>query len=50
MNFLRGVEPNPQAVQALVAMGFEEDLVRDALIRSDNNVDVAAGRLLDGVQ
>lgn len=50
MNFLRGVEPNPHAVQALVAMGFDEELVRDALIRSDNNVEVAAGRLLDGVQ
>lgn len=50
MNFLRGAEPNPHAVQVLVAMGFEEDLVKEALVMSNNDIDLAAARLLDNVQ
>lgn len=48
-SFLRPVEPDPQAVQTLVSMGFEEDLVRVELVRSNNNIEVAAARLLDNI-
>ena len=49
MSFLRGVEPDPQAVEALVTMGFDENTVKEALVVTNNNVDLAASQLLDNV-
>lgn len=40
------VEPSPEAVQQLVAMGFNEAQAADALARSGNNVEMALQYLL----
>ena len=49
MSFLQGVEPDPQAVEALVTMGFDENTAKEALVVTNNNVDLAASQLLDNV-
>lgn len=40
--------PSPEAIEQLVAMGFEEDRVRQALESTQNNVERAANLLLMG--
>jgi len=41
------VVPNEDAVRSLTAMGFSEPAVRQALILSQNNVEIASGRLAE---
>lgn len=42
------LSPNDEAVTALVAMGFNEAQARVALLRADNNINVAAELLSNG--
>jgi hypothetical protein len=40
--------PSEEAIEALMAMGFDHESVVRTLQQSDNNVEVAANRLLGG--
>jgi len=44
------VEPDPEAVATLVAMGVDERVARSVLRDCDNNVSVAANRIFDSSQ